>query len=328
MRILRLMLILTLAVSVMWAIPTASAQDDCGRTYTVQPGDTLTRIANVCGTTVEALREANPDVFSLIYPGDVLNLPLNPVVTLNLNSGAIGTPITVTAADFPANAPVRVGIGQAGQTALVAANATTTPNGALSLQIVVPGSAPVGSELFVTVQTLDGALTATSGAFTVNNNAFGVGGPAQSLFPAVPAPIDVTVGGVVFNRVNVFMIAPGSDSVFTTSCGESVVAVQVAVTPTVAPLTAGVESLLAFSAAQYGLPNLVNPLAGTGLVLDEVLIQNGEAVINFNGALASTGDGCQDARIRSQIELTALQYTTVDTVSIFVNGVPIESILP
>lgn len=327
MRVLRLTLLLMLVTGLLWQIPATNAQSDCGRTYTVQPGDTLTRIANICDTTVEALREANPNVFSLIRPGDVLNLPLEPVVTISPNAGAIGTPITVTAADFPANAPVRVGVGQAGQTALVVTNAVTDANGALNLQITVPGNVPVGSELFVTVQTQDGQFTASSGAFTVNDNAFGVGGPAQSLFPAVPAPIDVTFSGVVFNRVNVFMVAPQGDGVFTTACGENVVAVQVAVTPTVAPLTAGVEALLAFSAADYGLPNLVNSLSSTGLVVDEVLIQDGEAVINFNGTLASSGDACQDARIRSQIELTALQYATVDTVSIFVNGVPIGSIL-
>lgn len=49
----------------------------CGTSYTVVSGDTLRTIAANCGTTVYALRRANPSVGSgdLIYPGQVLLLP-------------------------------------------------------------------------------------------------------------------------------------------------------------------------------------------------------------------------------------------------------------
>lgn len=49
----------------------------CGSSVTVVSGDTLLKIANRCGTTVSALRRANPEVGSgnLIYPGQVLQLP-------------------------------------------------------------------------------------------------------------------------------------------------------------------------------------------------------------------------------------------------------------
>lgn len=49
----------------------------CGTSYTVVRNDTLRTIAANCGTTVYALRRANPSIGSgdLIYPGQILLLP-------------------------------------------------------------------------------------------------------------------------------------------------------------------------------------------------------------------------------------------------------------
>lgn len=49
----------------------------CGSSVTVVSGDTLRKIADRCGTTVSALRRANPELGSgdLIFPGQVLQLP-------------------------------------------------------------------------------------------------------------------------------------------------------------------------------------------------------------------------------------------------------------
>src|SRR5512139_3678753 len=55
----------------------AFADTWCGTSVTVQSGDTLRKIADRCGTTVSAVRRANPEIGSgnLIYPGQVLLLP-------------------------------------------------------------------------------------------------------------------------------------------------------------------------------------------------------------------------------------------------------------
>jgi len=49
----------------------------CGSSVTVVSGDTLYKIASRCGTSVSALRRANPALGTgnLIYPGQVLQLP-------------------------------------------------------------------------------------------------------------------------------------------------------------------------------------------------------------------------------------------------------------
>ena len=58
-----------------FAAPASAGQ--CGTSVTVVSGDTLRKIADRCGTTVSALRRANPGIGSgsLIYPGQVLLLP-------------------------------------------------------------------------------------------------------------------------------------------------------------------------------------------------------------------------------------------------------------
>jgi LysM repeat protein len=58
-----------------FAAPDTAGQ--CGDSVTVVSGDTLRKIADRCGTTIYALRRANPNIGlgNLIYPGQILQLP-------------------------------------------------------------------------------------------------------------------------------------------------------------------------------------------------------------------------------------------------------------
>ena len=58
-----------------FAAPASAGQ--CGTSVTVVSGDTLRKIADRCGTSVAALRLANPEIGwgNLIYPGQLLLLP-------------------------------------------------------------------------------------------------------------------------------------------------------------------------------------------------------------------------------------------------------------
>ena len=60
-----------------FASTSSAFADSCGNSVTVASGDTLRRIADRCGTTVSAIRRANPEIGfgNLIYPGQVLLLP-------------------------------------------------------------------------------------------------------------------------------------------------------------------------------------------------------------------------------------------------------------
>ena len=63
------------STSSVFAAPATAGQ--CGDSVTVVSGDTLRKIADRCGTTIAALRLANPEIGSgnLIYPGQSLILP-------------------------------------------------------------------------------------------------------------------------------------------------------------------------------------------------------------------------------------------------------------
>lgn len=53
----------------------ARAWSNCSSTITVQWGDTLSGIAAQCGTTVQAIRSANPGLGWWVYAGQVLYMP-------------------------------------------------------------------------------------------------------------------------------------------------------------------------------------------------------------------------------------------------------------
>ena len=80
-RFLQLFLLLSVllasfaSTSSAFAAPASWGQ--CGTSVTVVSGDTLRKIADRCGTSVAALRLANPEIGwgNLIYPGQVLLLP-------------------------------------------------------------------------------------------------------------------------------------------------------------------------------------------------------------------------------------------------------------
>lgn len=52
----------------------AQAGGYCGATYTVQWGDTLGRIAAICGVSLDSLYAANPELGRYIYAGQVINI--------------------------------------------------------------------------------------------------------------------------------------------------------------------------------------------------------------------------------------------------------------
>lgn len=69
--------VLLATVLAMFATTSSAFAAGCGSSVTVVTGDTLYKIANRCGTTVSALRRANPELGngSLIFPGQALQLP-------------------------------------------------------------------------------------------------------------------------------------------------------------------------------------------------------------------------------------------------------------
>ena len=74
-RILQLTVIAVLLVTSFASIGVAQAWSNCPAYVTVQWGDTLSGIASQCGTTMDAIRAANPGLGWWLYAGQVLYIP-------------------------------------------------------------------------------------------------------------------------------------------------------------------------------------------------------------------------------------------------------------
>ena len=146
--------------------------------------------------------------------------------------------------------------------------------------------------------------------------------PTETAVPptATPAPETMTV--------QVFLIALEDDgqSGRQIGCGDSAVPVQVVVPHTQGVLRAALEALLSIQDRYYGESGLYNALYQSDLRVERVTIEDGEAVVNLSGTLM-LGGVCDNPRVEAQLEETALQFSTVSRVSVFVNGVPLEGLL-
>jgi hypothetical protein len=143
--------------------------------------------------------------------------------------------------------------------------------------------------------------------------------PASDSTPT-PTPVDM--------RVYVFLIAldDGGVSGPAVGCGDSVVPLQLIVPRTEGVLRAALEKLLSMRDQYFGESGLYNALYQSNLRVDAVRIDDEEATIELSGSM-QLGGVCDIPRVQAQLEQTALQFSTVTSVAVFINGVPIEEAL-
>jgi hypothetical protein len=230
-------------------------------------------------------------------------------------SGPPGTPIEVEAPGFPPETEVQVGAGRQGSEFGVTQTEMTDAQGELVTTLTLPDFAEPGDPWVVVVRVVErGGAQATSPVFQVT--------------APEPGPTPTEADGALFDRVNIYLIAleDAGERGKEIGCGDSVVPVEVPVEPTVAPLTAALKELLAVEERLYGQSGLYNALFRSDLQVESVAVEDGEAVIRLTGTL-NLGGACDAPRIRAQLEETALQYSTVNTVSIYINGTSLEALL-
>ncbi len=109
-------------------------------------------------------------------------------------------------------------------------------------------------------------------------------------------------------------------------CNDSIVAVERTIPFTPAPLTAALRELFSTRERIIGQAGLYNALAQANLKIDSVAVVNGTAIIEISGTLGLSGV-CDDPRVQAQLEELALQFSTVNRVQIFLNGIPLEKAL-
>jgi hypothetical protein len=91
-------------------------------------------------------------------------------------------------------------------------------------------------------------------------------------------------------------------------------------------LRAALTSLLAIHDQYYGESGLYNALYQSHLAVGDVAISSGTATIHLSGTLTLGGE-CDSPRVEAQLKQTALQFSTVHSVSIFINDRPLGDLL-
>ena len=152
--------------------------------------------------------------------------------------------------------------------------------------------------------------------------------PPASPTPS-PLPPTLTPQAVGIDHVNIYLVAVGDNGASgkLIGCGDSLVAVEVPIESTLGVLRAALNELFKLQGQrEYGQSGLYNALYLSNLSIANVAVIDGEAVIDLKGNLVFGGE-CDIPRIEEQLRAIALQFHTVDSVSITINGVPLEKLL-
>lgn len=292
----------------------------CGDAYTVQDGDTLIEIARDCNTSVAAMLAANPEIEdpSIIYENDVLTIPdgaQQRVVSIRPESGPPGTIVRVFASGFPAGAQVQLGLGEPESEYNVVASREIANDGELIADLrISPQIDPPDERVAVVVLDFEETV---SEVFNVTEG--------QPITPT-PTPTESPEGPFTRSQIYLVALEDAGRSGQEIGCGDSLIPVTVTFEPTVAPLTAALGELFDIDSRTYGQSGLYNALYQSDLTVEGIDIVDGEALIALTGTL-QTGGICDTPRIIEQIKQTALQYSTIDRVSVSINGTLLEDLL-
>ena len=158
---------------------------------------------------------------------------------------------------------------------------------------------------------------ATPGANSSATTSATTSTPGPSSSPAA-APTPELIG-----EVDVYLVAVGDKGQkgLKIGCDDSLVRVTRKIKPTVAPLKAALEELLAIP-HEYS-KELGNYWWGKDLKLKSVTNNEGVATIHITGEGPFVAGVCDEPRITEQIENTAMQFSSVSSVKVFVNDKPL-----
>lgn len=149
--------------------------------------------------------------------------------------------------------------------------------------------------------------------------------PAPTQPPATKAPTKAATQAPTSapssKEAMIFMIAIGDNGAAgkKIGCDDSAVGVIVALDDPAAPLRSVMEQLLGVQSQYYGESGLYNTLFRSDLQLKSVTIKDGAADIYLTGSL-TLGGVCDNPRVKAQFEETALQFSTVSRVNVYINN--------
>ena len=144
--------------------------------------------------------------------------------------------------------------------------------------------------------------------------------PPTSAVPASTTATDQTV------KIVLIELEGNGQSGPLVGCGDSAIPITVTIPPTQGVLRAALEKLFSAKQQFYGESGYYNALYQSELEVASVRIEQGKAIIHLTGTIM-LGGTCDAPRVEAQIEQTALQFSTVSDVAVFVNDVPLEDVL-
>lgn len=152
----------------------ASASGPCGDTYIVLPGDTIESIASLCGTTISAILDINPEISDPdnLYPGQIIRIPdietvINTIIAIGPTCGVPGQSLLVVGSGYPVGASVEIRLSQEAGNTFSVGSVTSNEFGMFETTIVLPNSAQPGTAWFVT-----GEANVSTAKFTSKSNKF------------------------------------------------------------------------------------------------------------------------------------------------------------
>ncbi len=159
--------------------------------------------------------------------------------------------------------------------------------------------------------------------------------PTSTALPTatiIPTPLPTITPTAISSKpqtVLIYLVAVGDNGVSgeMIGCGDSLIPVEVAIEPTVAVLHSALAALLNLAPEMtYGESGLYNALYLSDLQIESIDIVDREAIIYLTGTLV-TGGECDTPRIEAQLTAIALQFSTIDSITIYVNGTLLQDLL-
>ena len=144
--------------------------------------------------------------------------------------------------------------------------------------------------------------------------------------PPTPAPPTPTTSAEQIIKIVLIELEGNGQAGPLVGCGDSAIPINVTIPRTQGVLRAALEKLFSAKQQFYGESGYYNALYQSDLEVESVRIDQGRAIIHLTGTIM-LGGTCDAPRVEAQIEQTALQFSTVNEVSVFVNDVPLEDVL-
>jgi Sporulation and spore germination len=144
--------------------------------------------------------------------------------------------------------------------------------------------------------------------------------------PPTSAPPSSTIAAEQTVKIVLIELEGNGQSGPLVGCGDSAIPITVTIPHTQGVLRAALEKLFSAKQQFYGESGYYNALYQSDLQVASVTIEQGKAIIHLTGTLM-LGGTCDAPRVEAQIEQTALQFSTVSDVAVFVNDVPLEEAL-